>query len=129
METSIVVRIVVVVFVVLIVDGIWLRLQRQMYRETIRKTQKKELSMRFSGAALSYVCIIFLIVFLSETIETSSIWQSALYGFLLGLATYGVFNGTNVAIFKDYSTKTAVVDSMWGGTLFALTFAIYKWMM
>lgn len=128
---NIALRILAVVVLVLVVDGVWLRLQRAMYRKTIRHTQKKEMKLRLSGAVGSYVCIIFLIVFVNEVVldRDVGITSAALYGFLIGLAVYGVFNGTNVAIFTDYDKRTAIIDSIWGGSLFALSFALYSLMM
>lgn len=117
-------RVLIVAALVLVVDGVWLRLRRAMYQRTIRNVQKKELRVRMCGAVWSYACIIFLIVWVSELIGDSPL--AALYGFLLGFAVYGVFNGTNRAIFRDYDTRTAVVDSLWGGAIFALAFWVYS---
>lgn len=125
-----IVRILVVVMFVLVVDGIWLRAMRPMYRKTIRQTQKKDMKLRMGGAVASYVCIIALIVFFAEgrfPVESKPRQSVTLaLGFLYGAAIYGVFNGTNVAIFQDYSTKTAVIDTLWGGVLFASSIALYQ---
>lgn len=40
--------------------------------------------------------------------------QSALMGSVLGLAMYGVFDGTNYAIFKDYQLSVAIQDVLYG---------------
>jgi len=49
------------------------------------------------------------------------IWEAG----LLGLATYAVFEFTNYAMFKNYDLKIAIMDSVWGATLFMLTTLIY----
>jgi len=41
--------------------------------------------------------------------------------FLLGFCIYGVFDFTNVAIFKKYKYVPSVVDMFWGGILFYIT--------
>ena len=40
--------------------------------------------------------------------------------FLNGAAVYAVYDFTNLAILKDYKVQFAVMDTLWGGTLFAL---------
>ena len=41
--------------------------------------------------------------------------------FLLGLVIYAVFETTNLALFQKWSWLTVVLDTLWGGILFALT--------
>jgi uncharacterized membrane protein len=69
------------------------------------------------------VSIIALIVMFAEFVEVGDFWP--LYGFIYGALIYGVFNGTNVAIFREYSVKTAVTDTLWGGILFSVSIALY----
>ena len=53
--------------------------------------------------------------------------RSVLDAFLLGFVIYGVFDLTNLAIFKKYDNMVALMDMLWGGTLFALTaYIIYQ---
>jgi uncharacterized membrane protein len=40
--------------------------------------------------------------------------------FWKGFAIYAVFDGTNLAIFKDYPVDLAIADTIWGGRLFSL---------
>ena len=46
--------------------------------------------------------------------------------FLLGLIIYGVFETTNMALFSKWSWLTVLIDTIWGGILFALTTFIVK---
>ena len=39
----------------------------------------------------------------------------------LGIVIYGVFEMTNLALFKKYKWQIAVMDTLWGGVLFGLT--------
>ena len=41
--------------------------------------------------------------------------------FLLGFTTYAIYDLTNYALLNKYSFKLGLMDSIWGGTLFALT--------
>ena len=40
--------------------------------------------------------------------------EAVVYGMLVGLVIYGVFNSTNFAINKDWSLKLSILDTMWG---------------
>lgn len=68
------------------------------------------------------VCYAFLIFGLNYFILSKR--RSILEAFLLGLVIYGVYDSTNLAIFKKWDTKMALMDGLWGGILFALTAAI-----
>jgi uncharacterized membrane protein len=41
--------------------------------------------------------------------------------FLLGIIIYGVYETTNLALFKNWSILTVIIDTLWGGILFATT--------
>jgi uncharacterized membrane protein len=47
--------------------------------------------------------------------------MNILESFILGLTTYGIFDFTNYALFKDYKLKVGIMDTLWGGILYALT--------
>jgi uncharacterized membrane protein len=44
-----------------------------------------------------------------------------LRGLVLALGMYGVYNMTNLAVLKDYSTELSVRDTIWGTSLIAIT--------
>jgi uncharacterized membrane protein len=46
--------------------------------------------------------------------------------FLIGLATYLVFDGTNAVLFGDYPIWLGAADSLWGGLLFAAVYWIFS---
>jgi len=41
--------------------------------------------------------------------------------FILGFCVYGIYEGTNYAMFKKWPMQIALMDTIWGGILFALT--------
>ena len=41
--------------------------------------------------------------------------------FVFGVCIYGVFDFTNLAIFRRYKLDLAISDMIWGGILFAAT--------
>ena len=66
--------------------------------------------MRWEGAPPVYLALAFLVQRASTTFEA----------FLIGLATYAVYDFTNYATLANYEIEFAVADSLWGGTLFAI---------
>jgi uncharacterized membrane protein len=44
--------------------------------------------------------------------------------FFLGILIYGVYESTTYAILKQWKLKTLIIDTLWGGILFALTTGI-----
>ena len=46
--------------------------------------------------------------------------------FLLGFFIYGVYETTNLAIFKDWNIYVFIIDLTWGGFLFLITTYLYQ---
>jgi uncharacterized membrane protein len=47
------------------------------------------------------------------------------FGGLFGLIVYGIYNSTNLAIFKDYSVQTSLIDTLWGTFVYTITSYLY----
>jgi len=41
--------------------------------------------------------------------------------FLLGVFVYGVYETTSLALLRKWRPTTVLIDTLWGGILFALT--------
>jgi uncharacterized membrane protein len=88
----------------------------------VKIVQGTPLQVNLLGTVL---CYIFLIFGLNYFIIKSK--KSAYDAFLLGILIYGVFETTNYALFKKWSILTVIMDTLWGGILFAIvTFIINK---
>jgi uncharacterized membrane protein len=72
--------------------------------------------MNYLGAA---ICYILLITGINYFIIKPR--KSVSDAFLLGIIIYGVFETTNYALFKNWSLLTVLIDTLWGGLLFAGT--------
>jgi len=110
-------KIVISSVVLLMIDLIYLKnIGTPVFSKVVNNIQGSELKLNFLGAFISYL---FLIIAINYFILIPK--KSILDAFILGLCIYAVFDGTNLAIFKDYSIKAAIIDSLWGGILFAIT--------
>jgi len=70
------------------------------------------------------ICYIFLIVGLNYFIIKPK--RSVKDAFLFGIVIYGVYETTNWALFTKWSPVSVIIDTLWGGILFALTTSIIR---
>jgi uncharacterized membrane protein len=103
--------------ILLAVDGLYLNnIGIATFKKNVELIQKSPLELNMYGALLSYVCIISVLYYF-----IISQHKPVLDAFLLGILLYGTFDMTNISIFKQYAWKTALIDTLWGGILFAFT--------
>ena len=109
-----------IIFVVL--DGIYLNLIKEYFNNQIKKIQGSDIKINMIATGITYVILIFgLNYFIIQ--RNRSVSDAALLGFVI----YGTYEFTNMALFKDWSILTAIIDTTWGTVLFGLTTAIvYK---
>jgi len=103
-----------------VIDFVYLNFMKTYFENQVKKVQGSQIQFNFLGAIL---CYIFLIFGLNYFIIKSK--KSPYDAFLLGILIYGVFETTNYALFKNWSILTVILDTLWGGALFAIvTFII-----
>ena len=107
----------VVVFVVL--DMIYIYINKTAFENLVASIQRTVIKVNMWGAILTYVLLVgglfYFIIRRNRPIEEA---------FMLGILVYGVYEGTNYALFKRWSPTLAVMDTIWGGTLMAATTGI-----
>jgi uncharacterized membrane protein len=106
----------------LIFDFIYLSLIKEYFMTQIVTIQGSKSQFDIVAAIICYVFLIFGINYFIIKPR-----RSVLDAFLLGLIIYVVYETTNKALFTKWTWTTVVIDSLWGGILFALTtWSIYK---
>ncbi len=110
---------------ILLMDIIWLKYIAggffTKHLETIgRFNADGTFNVELKAAALVYVTMIAAIIVFVVPRASNSL-EAAMYGGLMGLVLYAVFDGTNLAILKDWSWNFAAVDIAWGTFLCAVT--------
>jgi len=103
-----------IIFVTL--DYFYLNLIKDYFGKQVQIIQGSPLKMNLLGAIICYIFLIFGINYF--IIKPKRSIQDA---FLLGLIIYGVFETTNKTLFSNWSWVTVIIDTLWGGILFALT--------
>jgi len=97
-------------------DYLYLSTIKNYFLNQIKKVQGSPVSVNFLAIV---ICYIFLIIGINYFIIKPK--RSVQDAFLLGLVIYGVYETTNWALLKNWSVITVIIDTLWGGTLFALT--------
>ena len=109
-----------IIFVIL--DGTYLNLVKGYFNKQVKSIQGSDIQMNIVATGLVYVVLIYgLNYFIIR--KNKSVHEAALLGFF----TYAVYELTNLALFKNWSIFTVIIDTLWGTVLFGLTTAIvYK---
>jgi uncharacterized membrane protein len=121
MEKSIY-TIIVASIVMLILDSLYLSSIGTMFSNLVVNIQRTALMIKPLGVILCYIVLIlgFYYFILKDK-------RSPMDAFLLGVFVYAVYELTNYATIKKWPVSLVLLDSVWGGVLFALTAIItYK---
>jgi uncharacterized membrane protein len=107
------------IVVMLVLDGVYLGLTNNFFNRLVEKVQGSPITFKISGAI---PCYILLVLGLNYFIIQNN--KSLLDAFLLGILVYGVYETTNYTILNQWSKTAVILDTFWGGLLFALTTGI-----
>ena len=75
----------------------------------VKDIQGHSPNLRLGPAAIVYVALAYIVN------QTTSVKDA----FFVGMATYAVYDFTNLSFFDNYSPYVAVADTLWGGVLMA----------
>jgi uncharacterized membrane protein len=103
------------------IDFFYLNLMKKYFNKQIQDIQGTSIKINFLA---TFICYIFLITGLNYFIIKPK--RSVSDAFLFGIIIYGVFETTNWALFNNWSPLNVILDTLWGGILFALTAKIIK---
>ena len=117
-------NILLIFIILLLIDLIWLYLIKDKYAKQILKIQNQELVVNYYSALFVYVLLAIGLYYLS--VNKTDISTKVKISALFGLITYGVYDFTNGAIFKDWDFKLAIMDTIWGSILCASSMYAYS---
>jgi uncharacterized membrane protein len=125
------------VFTLLILDFVYIASVSIFYKKSVKHIQGgDDMRLNIYSGILCYVIMIIGLVFITFTqlsrygslrsLSYLNKLQYALrFGGILGFVIYGVFNTTNMAIFKRYSIPLAIIDIIWGTILYTIATYVY----
>tara|TARA_B100001996_G_C18142100_1_gene393396 strand:+ start:17 stop:388 length:372 start_codon:yes stop_codon:yes gene_type:complete len=114
-------NIILLAIICVLVDGGFLYLMRNNFQTMVKKIQGTPLNMELLPTVACYIILVSSLYYFVINKK-----GSYLDAFLLGFFIYGVYETTNMAIFKDWSYKVGLIDLTWGGFLFLITTYLYK---
>lgn len=110
--------------ILLALDFVYIKfIAMQLFQSQIKRIQGSPLSVRWPAAILCYIVLISTLNYFILVPQASI--KDAFY---LGVGIYAVYETTTYALLKNWSFFTVVVDSLWGGILFALTTYLTKYL-
>lgn len=101
------------------IDLPYLMLISGQFRPMIVAIQGSALQFRLWAAIPVYIALGYLLTITAQLPGAS--WKQAA---LIGSATYAVYDFTNLATLTRYPLGFALQDTIWGGTLMALSFKV-----
>lgn len=76
-----------------------------------------------------YASIVYLFLFLQLYYFIWLKKGTYVEAFVLGSTSYGIYEFTNMALFKHWDYKLALIDTLWGGILYTLSIYITRYIM
>jgi uncharacterized membrane protein len=100
----------------ILIDSIYLNIMKGYFNNQIKNIQGFTPKINYVGVAICYIllitCINYFIIKPHKSISDA---------FLLGIVIYGVYESTNYSLLNKWSILTVIIDTLWGGILFAIT--------
>lgn len=132
---------IVLAIIVLALDAVFLTLFKDFFARQVMLVQGTAMQVNIPSAAVCYILMVVGLYYFvlrhiivpnatsaAASIQTMRIGDGIKTAFFLGILVYGVYETTTLAILKNWTPTTALIDTTWGGTLFALsTYIFYKY--
>lgn len=115
----------IALFIFIISDMIWLgfiakNLYFQQYAQWLR-LEEGQLKPIWWATLIVYLVLALSVVVFIIPLAQSSLLYAALYGAIFGAITYGLYDFTCIAIFKDFPIAMGFIDWAWGIVLCSWT--------
>jgi len=132
---------IVLAVIILALDAVFLYLAKDIFSRQVMLVQGTAMKVNIPSAAICYFLIVVGLYYFvlrhiivpnatttAAAIQTMRLGDGIKAAFFLGILVYGVYETTTLAILRNWSPVTAIIDTTWGGTLFALSaFLFYKY--
>lgn len=129
------IKYITIAIILLVVDGIWIYSNLGTYTSVVKAVQHSELQIKVYAAIIAYIMVLFASLYVAiqftkvhvkkgDSVE-QKLYKSLIYGGAAGLAVYGVYNFTSLAIYKGFTLQLALIDTTWGTFMNTLAAFIY----
>ncbi len=110
------VELIVISILLVSIDFVYLNFIKKYFSNQIYIIQGTPLKINYISAIICYIFIVNAVYYFIINPK-----RSIVDAFLLGIVIYGIFETTNMTLFKKWKWTTVIIDTIWGGILFALT--------
>jgi uncharacterized membrane protein len=107
--------------IILLLDFLYIQVIYNKFNNLIISVQNSSIKLNITGAILCYSLIIFMLYYFIIKED-----KSILDAFILGFCTYGIYETTNLSLLNKWDFNISLIDTIWGGILYALTTYIIK---
>lgn len=109
--------------IMILIDILYLStVGKNIFVPMLNKIQKEKVEFKLYAAILCYILLVFSLDYFVISRN-----KPVLDAFILGVCIYGVYETVNLATLKKWRVDAALIDTIWGGTLMALTtYLTYK---
>lgn len=125
----------VVLACMFLADYIWINyIVKSIYQSNVEIVQKQKFKLDALSTGVVYAFIAFIFAFVTVPLvqyyhnrgtNQNLLVVATMVGGLVGFCVYGLFNFTSKAIFVNYSWTVAIIDTLWGTSLFAFACCLY----
>ena len=108
-------------FFLIVLDALYITINKSLLNNVVARVQSSPVQINYLGAILCYIAMtagLYYFIIRSN--------KNMLEAFLLGVFVYCVYETTNYAIFRKWAPELVLMDTLWGGILFALTAYLVK---
>lgn len=113
----------IIFFLLLLLDAVYISTFNGFLNKLFKRVQGgRKLSVKYGGFIATYL-LMTSIVYYFGIIKKFTLSEMI----LLGISIFGVYDLTNYTTFIDWNLKMVLLDTLWGGVLFAsITYLIKK---
>ena len=98
--------------VFLILDSIWIYTNINVYNKLVLNIQNEQIyfnTCKAKGLIMAYIFLLYGLNYIAIPYNIP---------IQLGLVVYGVYSYTNLTLFKNYPTRLAIIDTLWGPIIY-----------
>jgi uncharacterized membrane protein len=108
--------IIVTAVTMLAMDAIWLTFRNSYHEALIKSVQGSAIVIRPIPALLVYVLLPLATTYF-VTSQSKSAFEALKNGAVFGASMYALYDLTNLATLKGWTTEMTIIDILWGSTL------------
>jgi uncharacterized membrane protein len=106
----------------LIMDGTYFTVNSKFLTDTVKNVQKSAVQTKYGAVALTYLVMVATLYYF--IIKPN---RKVMDAFYLGIGIYGIYELTNYATLTNWPLSLVLMDTLWGGILFASATCMVKY--